>query len=88
MNSFEYYATLSLVADDPGSLWEFLSTTDQMSVYAINQNLLLLAVPLYIDSSHREEPDSVFGFVIHRHTLQKQPFPLCAGIGGIDSSLL
>ena len=82
MNSFEYYATLSLVADDPGSLWEFLSTTDQMSVYAINQNLLLLAVPLYIDSSHREEPDSVFGFVIHRHTLQKQLSLYAPGLEG------
>lgn len=72
MNSFDYYAELSLVADDSAGLWEFLSDTDKMSVYAINQDLLLFAVPMYIDSNRKEAPDSEFGFVIHRHTLQKQ----------------
>lgn len=72
MNSFDYYATLSLVADDSAGLLDFLSDIDRMSVYAINRNLLLFAVPMYIDSNRREAPDSVFGFVIHRHTLQKQ----------------
>lgn len=72
MNSFDYYAELSLVADDSAGLWEFLSDTDKMSAYAISRDLLLLAVPMYIDSNRKEGPDSVFGFVIHRHTLQKQ----------------
>lgn len=72
MNSFSYYANLALGADDPDGMLDFLSYMEQMDVYQINAERLLLAMPLHIDVKRTETPDGVMGFVLERSTLRQQ----------------